>query len=184
MARLLEQYRKEIVPKMMERFAFKNPLAAPRLEKIVVNMGVGKAIAEKARLDAAVADLAAITGQHPLVTKAKKSISAFHLRENMPVGCCVTLRGLRMYEFLDRLINVVIPRIRDFRGLSRKFDGHGNYGMGLDEQVAFPEVSVDKVQFIQGMDIVLVIHNSSDEKSFELLRLLGMPFARDTDDRK
>ena len=179
MARLLEQYRKEIVPKMMERFGYKNPLAVPRLEKIVVNMGVGKAVTEKGRMEAAVADLAAITGQHPLVTKAKKSISAFHLRENMPVGCCVTLRGLRMYEFLDRLINVVIPRIRDFRGLSRTFDGHGNYGIGLDEQVAFPEVSLDKVLFIQGMSITLVVRNSTDEKSYELLRLLGMPFERD-----
>jgi large subunit ribosomal protein L5 len=179
MSRLLEQYRKETVPKMMERFGYTNPLAVPRLEKIVVNMGVGKAIVEKTRLEAAVADLAAITGQHPLVTKAKKSISAFHLREKMPVGCCVTLRGRRMYEFLDRLINVVIPRIRDFRGLKRTFDGHGNYGMGLDEQVAFPEVSVDKVQFIQGMNIILVVRNSNDERSYELLRLLGMPFARD-----
>jgi len=179
MARLLELYRNEIRPKLMEKLGLKNLHAAPVLDRIVVNMGVGAAVTEKGRLEAAVADLAIVTGQQPVVRKAKKSISGFKLREGMPVGCCVTLRGRRMYEFLDRLINIAIPRIRDFRGLSRKFDGHGNYSMGLDEQIVFPEVPIDKVQNIQGMNITLVTHNSNDETSFDLLSMLGMPFTRD-----
>jgi len=179
MARLLERYRNEVRPKLMERFGLKNPLAAPQLDRIVVSMGVGEATTEKGRLEAAVTDLATVTGQHPVITRAKKSISGFKLRKDMPVGCCVTLRGRRMYEFLDRLINVAIPRIRDFRGLKRTFDGHGNYSLGLDEQIVFPEVPVDKVEHIQGMNITVVVRNSGDEASYELLRLLGMPFTRD-----
>ena len=179
MARLLEKYRSEILPKLMERFGLGNPLAAPRLDRVVVNMGVGEGTTEKGRLEAAMGDLATVTGQRPVVTKARKSISGFKIREGMPVGCCVTLRGQRMYEFLDRLINVAIPRIRDFRGLKRSFDGHGNYSLGLDEQIVFPEVSVDKVEHIQGMNITVVTRNSNDEASFELLRMLGMPFTRD-----
>ena len=181
MARLLERYKTEVLPKLMERFGLKNALAAPRLDRIVVNMGVGAGIAEKGRLEAAVGDLATVTGQHPVITKAKKSISGFKLREGMPVGCCVTLRGRRMYEFLDRLINVAIPRIRDFRGLKRTFDGHGNYSMGLNEQIVFPEVSLDRVEHIQGMNITIVVRNSSDEASYELLRMLGMPFVRESE---
>ncbi|HUU43462.1 MAG TPA: 50S ribosomal protein L5 [Planctomycetota bacterium] len=179
MARLLERYRTEIRPKLMEKLGITNALAAPVLDRIVVNMGVGEAVSEKTRLDAAVGDLSIVTGQHPVITRAKKSISGFKLREGMPVGCRVTLRSRRMYEFLDRLINVVIPRIRDFRGLPKKFDGHGNYSMGLDEQIVFPEVAIDKVQHVQGMNITLVIRNSNDAASFELLNLLGMPFKRD-----
>ena len=179
MARLLERYKSEVVPKLMERFGLKNLYATPRLERVVVNMGVGAGIAEKGRLEAAVKDLATVTGQQPVITKAKKSISGFKLREGMPVGCCVTLRGRRMFEFLDRLINVAIPRIRDFRGLSRTFDGHGNYSLGLNEQIVFPEVPIDKVEHIQGMNITIVVRNSNDEASYELLRMLGMPFRRD-----
>ena len=178
MARLLERYKTEVLPKLMERFGLKNPLAAPRIDRIVVNMGVGAGVTEKGRLEAAVADLATVTGQHPVVTKARKSISGFKLRKGMAVGCCVTLRGRRMYEFLDRLINIAIPRIRDFRGLKKTFDGHGNYSMGLNEQIVFPEVSVDRAEHIQGMNITIVVRNSNDEASYELLRMLGMPFVR------
>jgi len=179
MARLFDRYINEVRPKLMEAFGLKNIHAAPRLDRIVVNMGVGAAVSEKGRLEEAAGDLATLTGQRPVITKARKSISGFKLREGMPVGCCVTLRGERMYEFLDRLINVAIPRIRDFRGLKRTFDGHGNYSLGLDEQIVFPEVPIDKVQNIQGMNITLVVHNSNDQRSYELLRLLGMPFRRD-----
>jgi len=179
MARLLERYRQEVVPKLMEHFGLTNVHATPRLDRIVVNMGIHADTAEKGRLEAAMKDLATLTGQQPVVTKAKKSISGFKLRQGMPVGCCVTLRGLRMYEFLDRLINVAIPRIRDFRGLRRTFDGHGNYSLGLNEQIVFPEVPIDKVEHIQGMNITIVVRNSNDETSYELLRMLGMPFTRD-----
>jgi len=184
MARLLEKYKSEVLPKLMERFGCANPLAAPRLEKIVVSMGVGKAIPEKGRMEAAVRDLATITGQHPVVTRAKTSISAFKLREGMAVGCCVTLRGRRMYEFLDRFVNVAVPRIRDFRGLPKKLDGRGNYNIGLDEQIVFPEVPIDKVEHVQGMNIAIVVRNSDDEKSTELLRLLGLPFVREEQDAR
>jgi len=179
MARLLDQYINEIRPKLMETFGLKNVHAAPKLERVVVNMGVGEAATEKGRLEEAADDLATLTGQRPVITKARKSISGFKLREGMPIGCCVTLRGDRMYEFLDRLINVAIPRIRDFRGLKRTFDGHGNYSLGLDEQIVFPEIPIDKVQNVQGMNITLVVRNSDDEKSYEMLKLLGMPFRRD-----
>ena len=177
MARLLEKYRNEIVPKMMERFGFKNRLAVPRLEKIVLNMGVGEAVSDAKRLEIAAKDLALIAGQKPLVTKARGSVSGFKLRRGMSIGCKVTLRGPRMYEFLDRLISVAIPRIRDFRGLNPdSFDKFGHYSMGISEQVVFPEISIDTVANTQGMDIAFVITRSSREESFELLRLFGMPF--------
>ena len=177
MARLLEKYRNEIVPKMMERFGYTNRLAVPRLEKIVINMGVGEAVSEPKHLEAVAKDLALIAGQRPLITKARGSVSAFKIRGGMNIGCKVTLRGARMYEFLDRLISVAIPRIRDFRGLNPdSFDPFGHYSMGISEQIVFPEVSIDTVQFPQGMDITIVITRSTREESFELLRLFGMPF--------
>ena len=179
MPRLLERYRETIVPSLQEKLGRRNVLSLPRLEKIVVSMGLGKSRDEPKRIEAAVKDLATLTGQRPVLTKAKKSVAAFHVRQGVMVGAMVTLRGRRMYEFLDRLINVAIPRIRDFRGLTRKFDGHGNYTLGLDEQIVFPEVSIDKVQNIQGMHITLVLRNATDGTSYELLRMLGMPFRRD-----
>jgi large subunit ribosomal protein L5 len=177
MARLLEKYRNEIVPKMMERFSYTNRLACPRLEKIVVNMGVGEVTREAKQLDAVAQDLALITGQKALITRARGSVSGFKIRRGMNIGCKVTLRGARMYEFLDRLISVAIPRIRDFRGLNPdSFDQFGHYSLGIVEQTVFPEVSIDTIQFPQGMDITLVITRSTKEESFELLRLFGMPF--------
>lgn len=177
MARLLDKYRGTIRAELMGKFGLDNFMAAPRLEKIVVSMGLGKALVEKERQAAAIEDLAAITGQQPVVTKAKKSVSGFKLREGMPVGLMVTLRGRRMYEFLDRFISVVIPRIRDFRGLPPEaFDHEGNYSMGLGEQVVFPEIDVDKMKFVQGMNINIVVRNTDPQKSFELLKLMGMPF--------
>ena len=181
MARMLERYRKEVVPNLQEKLGRRNVLSLPRLEKIVVSMGLGKSRDEAKRVEAAVEDLSLITGQKPIVTKAKKSVSAFRLREGMPIGCKATLRGARMYEFLDRLINLAIPRFRDFRGLDpNAFDGRGNYNMGVNEQLVFPEVRVDKVQFQQGMNITIVIKNSrSDEESRWLLEAFGFPFRRD-----
>jgi large subunit ribosomal protein L5 len=177
MARLKEKYRAEIVPAMREKFGYPNVLAVPRIEKITVSMGVGKATDNQKLLDAAVADLAQITGQRPVVTRSKKSISSFRLRQGQPIGCKVTLRGARMYEFLDRFISVVAPRIRDFRGLPRRaFDGRGNYNMGLVDQLVFPEINLDKVEHFQGMNLSISIRNGTDESSFELLRLFGMPF--------
>jgi large subunit ribosomal protein L5 len=179
MARLQDKYKQDIVPRMMERFAYKNLHAVPRLQKIVVSMGVGKAVENNKRIDAAVKDLSTITGQRPIVTKAKKSIAGFKVREGMNVGAMVTLRGARMYEFFDRLISIVIPRIRDFRGFStRAFDGHGNYSLGLSEQLVFPEVSVDDVEFVQGLNINLTIDRSNNEESLALLELFGFPFRR------
>jgi large subunit ribosomal protein L5 len=179
MARLKERYAEEIVPQLRERFSIDNIMAVPRIEKITVNMGVGLATENRRRLDAAMDDLAIITGQRPAITRARGSHSGFKVREGNAVGCRVTLRGKRMYEFLDRLISVVIPRIRDFRGLPANFDGRGNYSMGLSEQIVFPEINIDKVEFTQGMHIAVTIRNSTDEQSFELLRLFGMPFRRD-----
>jgi large subunit ribosomal protein L5 len=178
---MLERYRKEVVPHLQEKLGRQNVLSLPRLEKIVVSMGLGKSRDEAKRVEAAVEDLSLITGQKPIVTKAKKSVSAFRLREGMPIGCKATLRGARMYEFLDRLINLAIPRFRDFRGLDpNAFDGRGNYNMGVNEQLVFPEVRVDKVQFQQGMNITIVIKNSrSDEESRWLLEGFGFPFRRD-----
>ncbi len=184
MARLLEKYRNDVRPKLMERFGLKNPLAAPRLDKIVISMGVGKSIADKTVLESAVRDLTLIAGQKPVITKAKTSISAFKVRQGMSIGCVVTLRGLRMYEFLDRFINVAVPRIRDFRGLPRSFDGRGNYNMGLDEQSVFPEVPVDKIVHSQGMNLTLVVRNSDDERTEEMLKGLGMPFAHEEENAK
>lgn len=180
MARLFERYKSEIVPQLQKELGRQNLLSLPRLEKIVVNMGLGKSILERKRLTNAVEELAIITGQRPVITKARKSVAGFKLREGMEVGARVTLRGERMYEFMDRLLNVAIPRIRDFRGVnSRSFDGRGNYSMGLTEQLVFPEVDVEKVEFQQGMDITFRIRNSmTDQESYRLLEMFGMPFRK------
>lgn len=176
MARLLDRYKNEIVPRLAEKLGEQNRLALPRLTKIVVNMGVGEAIQDRKRLDEAVGHLATITGQKPVITKAKKAISAFKLREGLDIGCKVTLRGTRMYEFLDRLISLALPRVRDFRGLNpRAFDGNGNYSLGLSEQLVFPEIDADKVTHTQGMHITLVTTATSDADAEVLLRELGMP---------
>jgi len=177
MARLLERYQKEIAPQLEKKLGRKNLLSLPRLKKIVVNMGVGKALQEKNRMEVAAEQLAQITGQKALITKAKKAVSGFRLRENNPIGCKVTLRGRRMYEFLDRLISIALPRIRDFRGVNPKsFDGHGNYSLGLAEQLVFPEIDPDKVTFTQGMDVTFVTSTKSDDEARELSRAFGMPF--------
>jgi len=181
MARLLERYRNEIVPVLQQRLGRKNVLSLPRLEKIVVSAGLGKAHDEPKRIEAAVEDFSILTGQKPILTKAKKSVSAFRLRQGMTIGVKVTLRGRRMYEFLDRLINLAMPRFRDFRGLDPgAFDGRGNYNLGVNEQLVFPEVRVDKVQYQQGMNITIVIQSSrSDEESRVLLEGFGFPFRRE-----
>src|SRR2546425_3448281 len=177
MARLQERYHKDITAKLAEKLGRKNRLSLPRLEKIVVNMGVGKALQDKNRLGQAADQLAQITGQRPQITKAKVSISSFRLREGNEIGCRVTLRGQRMYEFLDRLISIALPRIRDFRGVNPKsFDGNGNYSLGLSEQMVFPEIDPDKVNFTQGMDVTFVTSTRNDDEARELLRLFGMPF--------
>ncbi len=175
--RLLEKYRTSIVPEMMRLFKLKSNMEVPRLDKIVINMGIGKANEDIKILEAAMQDLAAITGQKPVITRAKKAIANFKIRIGMPVGCKVTLRRVMMYEFLDRLINVALPRIKDFRGVSLKgFDDSGNYSMGIAEQVIFPEIEIDKVKQVQGMDIIIAIKVKNKEQSKELLRLFGMPF--------
>ncbi len=180
MARLLNKYRSEILPALSKELGRANPHALPKLTKIVVSMGVGKAIADSKVLDEAAEYLGVITGQRPVVTRARKSISQFKLREGMPIGCAVTLRGQRMYEFLDRLITLVLPRVRDFRGLNPKaFDGKGNYSLGLSEQMVFPEVNADKVKTVQGMNIAIVTTARSDDEGRLLLREFGMPFRRD-----
>jgi large subunit ribosomal protein L5 len=181
MARLLEQYRSEIVPTLQKKLDGRNVLSLPRLEKIVVSMGLGKSRDEPKRTEAAMHDLATITGQQPALTKAKKSVASFHLRQGVVVGAKVTIRGRRMYEFLDRLINLAMPRIRDFRGMDpNAFDGRGNYSLGVTEQLVFPEVRVDDVKFQQGMNITIVITGSrSDEESRNLLEAFGFPFSRD-----
>lgn len=179
MARVLEKYRSEVVPALMEQYGHTNTLSVPKLEKIVVNMGVGKATEDRRRLETALADLANICGQRGVITRAKKSIAGFKLRKGNEVGCRATLRKSRMYEFFDRLVSVAIPRIRDFRGLStRSFDGRGNFSLGLHEQVVFPEISVDKVEFVQGMDITIVTTSQTDEEALALLGMLGMPFRK------
>lgn len=176
MIRLKEKYTGEIVSRMMEKFNYPNINMVPKLEKVVVSMGLGEAIANPKAMDAAVSDLKAIVGQAPVVTKAKKSVAAFKLRAGAKVGCKVTLRGLRMYTFLDKLFNVVLPRIRDFRGLSSKsFDGRGNYAFGLKEQIIFPEIEYDKVDKVRGMDINIVTTAKTDEESRFFLKLLGCP---------
>jgi large subunit ribosomal protein L5 len=178
MARLSEQYQKSVVPALRERFGYGNPMEVPRLEKIVVNMGVGEAVQEPKAMDGALADLTAITGQKPALRRAKRAISNFKLRENVAVGCMVTLRRDRMYEFLDRLVNFALPQVRDFRGVPVKgFDGRGNYNMGIKEQLIFPEIDYDKVDQIRGMNITFVTSAKTDEEARELLRLLGMPFS-------
>ena len=179
--RLLEKYWKEILPSLGEKLGRKNKLSLPKLSKIVLNMGVGKALQDKERMKQAAEHLGMIAGQRPQIMKAKAAVSAFRLRENNEIGCRVTLRGKRMYEFLDRLINVALPRIRDFRGINPKsFDGNGNYSMGLTEQLVFAEIDPDKVTFTQGMDITFVTSTRSDDEARDLLRGFGMPFRDDS----
>ncbi len=184
--RLLERYEKEVLPALAKKLDRQNRMALPRLQKIVVNMGVGSAIAEKKNLDDAVAALTQITGQKPLVTSARKAISGFKLREGLPIGCKVTLRGARMYEFLDRLVSLALPRVRDFRGLDgNSFDGRGNYSLGLSEQLVFPELNPDKFTKVQGMNVTIVISGGNNDESRELLRGLGLPFkTEDSKDKK
>ena len=180
-ARLLKHYRENVRPKLRSELGLASDMQVPRITKITVNMGVGEAVADKKVMDAATGDLAKITGQKPAVRKSKKAVATFKIREGLPVGCMVTLRGARMYEFLDRLISVAIPRIRDFRGVNPKsFDGNGNYSMGLTEQLVFPEIDPDKVTFTQGMDITFVTGCRNDDEARELLRAFGMPFREET----
>ena len=177
MARLKELYNREIMPQMMKDFGYKNVMQVPKLEKIVINIGLGEAIQNIKILDSAVVELAAIAGQKPVITKAKKSIASFKLRQGMPIGCVVTLRREKMYEFLDRLVNVSLPRVRDFKGVSGKgFDGNGNYSLGVKDQLIFPEINYDKVEKIKGMNITIVTSARNDEQGKALLKLMGMPF--------
>jgi large subunit ribosomal protein L5 len=177
MARLRDYYIKNVVPSLVKEFNYKNRMQVPKLEKIVVNMGVGEAIQNIKALESAVADLSMIVGQKPVITKAKKSIATFKLRQGMSIGCRVTLRGDRMYEFFDRLVNVALPRVRDFRGISPKsFDGRGNFAVGLKEQIIFPEIDYDKIDKIRGMNIVIATSARTDEEARQLLRFMGLPF--------
>jgi Ribosomal protein L5 len=177
--RLQEKYNNEVVQAMMEKFGYKNIMEVPKLEKIVLNMGVGEAKDNAKILEAAVSDMQLITGQKPVLTRAKKSVANFKIRENMPIGCKVTLRKHMMYEFADKLMNIALPRVRDFRGISDKsFDGRGNYSLGIKEQLIFPEVEYDKIDKVRGMDIIFVTTAKTDEEARELLRFLGMPFAQ------
>ena len=179
MARLADKYRDEVAPKLKEQFGFKSIMRAPRLEKIVINQGLGEAIANPKLIETAMAEMGQICGQKPTVRRAQKSISNFKLREGVPIGCAVTLRGARMYEFLDRLISVALPRVRDFRGVPTKsFDGRGNYTLGVKEQIIFPEIDYDKIDKIRGMNITICTTARTDEEGLELLRLLGMPFRK------
>ncbi len=179
MNRLKERYENEVVKTLMEKFGYKSVMQAPKVEKVVINIGVGDATTNAKALDDAVAELTLIAGQKPVVTKAKKSIAGFKLREGMPIGCKVTLRGEHMYEFLDKLMNISLPRVRDFRGVSKNsFDGRGNYTLGVKEQLIFPEINFDKVNKLRGMDIVIVTTASTDEEGRELLSQLGMPFQK------
>jgi large subunit ribosomal protein L5 len=182
-ARLKQRYETEILPALIERFGYSTPMQAPRITKVTVNMGVGDAKQDSRVLEAATEQLATITGQRPSVRRARKSIAQFKVREGMPVGVAVTLRGERAFEFLDRLMSVAIPRVRDFRGLSpRSFDGRGNYSLGVREQIIFPEVDYDEIDQVRGLDITITTTASTDEESFALLEALGMPFARDRRD--
>ncbi len=177
MARLKEYYKKEVVPALIKEFGYKNPMQAPKMEKIIVNMGLGEAIQNVKILDSAVEELSLITGQRPVIRKARKSIATFKLRQGMPIGCCVTLRREKMYEFFDRLVNIDIPRIRDFRGISPdSFDGRGNFALGLQEQIIFPEIEYDKIDKVRGMNIVIVTSAKTDEEARQLLRYMGVPF--------
>jgi len=178
-SRLWEYYRTECVPRMMQEFRYRSPMQVPRLEKIVINMGLGEAIQNIKLLESASQELAAISGQKPVVTRAKKSIAAFKLREGMPIGCMVTLRRHRMYDFFDKLVNVVLARVRDFRGMSDKsFDGRGNYTLGIKEQIIFPEIDYDKIDKVKGMNISIITTAPTDEEGKYLLSLLGLPFRR------
>jgi len=177
--RLKEHYRKNVVPALMKEFGYKNVMAVPRLEKITINMGLGEATQNPKILDSAVEELAQITGQRPVITRARKSISAFKVRKGMTIGCMVTLRGDRMYEFFDRLVNLALPRVRDFRGVStRSFDGRGNYTLGIRDQLIFPEIDYNKVDKLKGMNICITTTAKTDAEALALLRHLGMPFAR------
>ena len=179
MNRVLERYLNEVKPELMKKFEYKSVMQAPKLDKIVINMGVGDAMANSKALDAAVEDLTQICGQKPIITKARKSIAAFKLREGAAIGCKVTLRGERMYQFFDKLVSIALPRVRDFRGLSKdSFDGRGNYTLGVKEQLIFPEINYDKVFKIRGMDIVIVTTAKTDKEGRELLSLLGVPFVK------
>ncbi len=174
---LKERYKKEVIPALMKQFAYKNVMQVPRIERIVINVGMGEAIQNVKLLDAAVKEISLITGQRPVITRAKKSIANFKLREGMPIGCMVTLRGEKMYEFLNRFLNAALPRIRDFKGVSGKsFDGRGNYSLGLKEQLIFPEINYDEIQGIHGMDITIVTTARTNEEGKALLKLMGMPF--------
>lgn len=177
MARLYQEYRERIVPQLKERFGYQNIMQVPRIEKITLNMGVGEAVADKKALEHAMADLRAISGQQPVMTRARKSVASFKIRQGWPIGCKVTLRRARMYEFLDRLINIAIPRIRDFRGLSTKsFDGRGNYSMGVREQIIFPEIDYDKIDALRGLDITITTTAKTDEEARALLEAFHFPF--------
>ncbi|BCZ44111.1 50S ribosomal protein L5 [Clostridium gelidum] len=179
MTRLQEKYQKEVVPAMIEKFGYKNIMEVPKLEKIVINMGVGEAKENQKVLESAVNDLTLIAGQKPVLTRAKKSVANFKIRENMPLGCKVTLRKSQMFEFADKLVSIALPRVRDFRGVSSKaFDGRGNYSLGIKEQLIFPEIEYDKIDKVRGMDIIFVTSANTDEEARELLRFLGMPFAQ------
>lgn len=179
MSRLRNQYNEKIVDEMMKKFEYKNKMQVPKLEKIVINMGVGEAKDNAKLLEAAVKDLEIISGQKAVITKAKKSVANFKLREGMPIGCKVTLRGEKMYEFADRLINLALPRVRDFRGINpNSFDGRGNYALGIKEQLIFPEIEYDKIDKVRGMDVIFVTTASTDEEARELLTLFGMPFSK------
>ena len=177
MARLKEYYLKTVVPALVKEFDYRNPMQVPKLEKIVVNMGLGEAISNVKIIDGAVQEMAMITGQKPVITKAKKSIATFKLRQGMPIGCSVTLRKEVMYEFLDRLVNVALPKVRDFRGISPSaFDGRGNYSIGLHEQIIFPEIEYDKIEKVKGMNITIVTSAKTDDEARVLLKLMGVPF--------
>ena len=178
MSRLKEKYTQEILPQLQEKLGIKNVMQVPRLEKVVINMGLGEAIQNSKALDAAVSDLTAIAGQKPIVTRAKKSIPSFKLREGMPIGCKVTLRGDRMYDFVDKFISITLPRVRDFKGVSpRSFDGRGNYTVGVKEQLIFPEIDYDKIDRLRGLEVSFVTSAQTDEECRELLKLIGMPFS-------
>jgi large subunit ribosomal protein L5 len=183
--RLQKQYEDTIIKAMTEKFGYSNPMQVPKIEKIVINMGVGDATQDKKRVDQAAAEMELISGQKPVITKAKKSIAQFKLREGMPIGCKVTLRRTHMYEFLDRFVTIALPRVRDFRGLSPKsFDGNGNYATGLKEQLIFPEISYDKVDRIRGMDVIVTTTANTDDEARELLRLFGFPFTGDAEQKQ
>ncbi|HEY8537531.1 MAG TPA: 50S ribosomal protein L5 [Steroidobacteraceae bacterium] len=179
MARLQQYYREKVVPELMKTLGLKNPMQVPKIEKITVNMGVGEAVADKKVIDNAAADLAKITGQKPLITRARKSVATFKIRQGLPIGCKVTLRGTRMYEFLDRLVNIAMPRIRDFRGVSaRSFDGRGNYNFGVKEQIIFPEIAYDQIDAIRGMDITITTTAKDDKAGRALLEAFNFPFRK------